>query len=53
MPASSRGGGWVNRPTVICKTAADLRLPPNLIDYAATRAVFSWEAVRAELRISR
>jgi acetyl-CoA synthetase len=39
----------VNRPTVICKTAADLRLPPNLIDYAATRAVFSWEAVRAEL----
>jgi len=39
----------VNRPTVICKTAADLRLPPNLIDYAATRAAFSWEAVRAEL----
>ena len=39
----------MNRPTVICKTAADLRLPPNLIDYAATRAVFSWEAVRAEL----
>jgi acetyl-CoA synthetase len=39
----------VNRPTVICKAAADLRLPPNLIDYAATRAAFSWEAVRAEL----
>ncbi|MBK9595584.1 MAG: acetate--CoA ligase [Rhodocyclales bacterium] len=39
----------MNRPTVICKTAADLRLPPNLIDYAATRAAFSWEAVRAEL----
>ena len=39
----------MDRPTVICKTAADLRLPPNLIDYAATRAAFSWEAVRAEL----
>ena len=39
----------MNRPTVICKAAADLRLPPNLIDYAATRAAFSWETVRAEL----
>ncbi|MBK7135640.1 MAG: acetate--CoA ligase [Rhodocyclales bacterium] len=39
----------MNRPTIICKAAADLRLPPNLADYAATRAAFSWEAVHAEL----
>jgi acetyl-CoA synthetase len=39
----------VDRPTIIRKTAADLRLPPNLADYAATRAAFSWDAVRAEL----
>ena len=39
----------MNRPTVICKAAADLRLPPNLTDYAATHAAFSWEAARAEL----
>ncbi len=39
----------MDRPTIIRKTAADLRLPPNLTDYAATRAAFSWDAVRAEL----
>jgi len=39
----------VDRPTIIRKTATDLRLPPNLTDYAATRAAFSWDAVRAEL----
>jgi acetyl-CoA synthetase len=39
----------VERPTIIRKTASDLRVPPNLADYAATRAAFSWEAVRAEL----
>jgi acetyl-CoA synthetase len=46
---SSPGEEAVERPTVIRKTAADLRLPPNLADYAATRAAFSWDAVRAEL----
>jgi len=39
----------VDRPLIIRKTAADLRVPPNLSDYAATRAAFSWDAVRAEL----
>jgi acetyl-CoA synthetase len=39
----------VDRPTIIRKTAADLRVPPNLADYAATRAAFSWKAARAEL----
>jgi acetyl-CoA synthetase len=39
----------MDRPSIIRKTAADLRVPPNLSDYAATRAAFSWEAVRAEL----
>ena len=39
----------MQRPAIIRKTSADLRLPPNLTDYAATRAAFSWEAVRAEL----
>jgi acetyl-CoA synthetase len=39
----------VERPAIIRKTASDLRVPPNLADYAATRAAFSWEAVRAEL----
>ena len=39
----------MDRPAIIRKTAADLRLPPNLADYAATRAAFSWDAVRAEL----
>ncbi len=37
------------RPSIIRKTTADLRVPPNLADYAATRAAFSWEAARAEL----
>ena len=39
----------MDRSTIIRKTATDLRLPPNLTDYAATRAAFSWNAVRAEL----
>ncbi|MDT3737351.1 MAG: acetate--CoA ligase [Denitratisoma sp.] len=39
----------MDRPLIIRKTAADLRVPPNLSDYAATRAAFSWDAVRAEL----
>ena len=39
----------MGRPAIIRKTAADLRVPPNLADYDATRAAFSWEAARAEL----
>ena len=39
----------MDRPAIIRKTAADLRVPPNLADYAATREAFSWDAVRAEL----
>jgi acetyl-CoA synthetase len=35
----------MDRPSVIRKTAADLRLPPNLADYAATRASFRWPPV--------
>jgi acetyl-CoA synthetase len=39
----------MDRPAIIRKTAADLRRPPNLADYAATCAAFSWDAVRAGL----
>ncbi|GIK24805.1 MAG: acetate--CoA ligase [Betaproteobacteria bacterium] len=39
----------MERLTIIRKTAAELRVPPNLVDYEATRAAFSWDAVRAEL----
>jgi acetyl-CoA synthetase len=42
-------GKDVSRPLIIRKTAADLRVTPNLTDYDATRAAFSWDAVRAEL----
>ena len=37
------------RPTIIHKTAADLRVPPNLADYRAERASFSWETARTHL----
>ncbi len=37
------------RPSIIRKSAAALRLPPNLADYDAQRRDFSWDAVRAEL----
>jgi len=33
----------------IAKPAEALRVPPNLADYAAVRAAFSWEGARAEL----
>jgi acetyl-CoA synthetase len=33
----------------IVKSPAALRVPPNLADYAAVRASFSWEAARREL----
>ena len=39
----------MDRPSIIRKTAVDLHVPPNLADYDATRAAFSWDAVRAEL----
>jgi acetyl-CoA synthetase len=37
------------RPAVIRKTAADLRLPPNLADWEGERRTFSWDAVWGEL----
>src|SRR5574338_151377 len=39
----------MQRAAIIHKTAADLPVPPNLVDYAATCAGFSWDAARAEL----
>uniref|UniRef100_UPI0035B4898B AMP-binding protein n=1 Tax=Thauera aminoaromatica TaxID=164330 RepID=UPI0035B4898B len=39
----------MQRSAIIHKTAADLAVPPNLADYAATCAGFSWDAARAEL----
>ncbi len=39
----------VMRDALIRKTAADLRVAPNMADWALTRATFSWEQVRAEL----
>ena len=38
-----------NRPAVLRKTAADRRVAPNLADYEAARAAFSWDAARREL----
>ncbi len=39
----------MERPNIIHKTAADLRVPPNLADDAGERVAFSWSAVRSEL----
>ena len=36
-------------PEIIKKHLSDLSLPPNLPDYAAARANFTWEAARAQL----
>jgi acetyl-CoA synthetase len=35
--------------SIIRKTAADLRLPPNLADYEGERRGFAWDRVRGEL----
>ena len=35
--------------SIIRKTSADWRLPPNLTDYAGERRLFSWEDVRRRL----
>ena len=37
------------RPALIRKSASDFRVPPNLRDYEAGRAAFSWDSVRREL----
>jgi len=39
----------VTRPPVIRKQPADLTVAPNLSDYAAERAAFSWQAARRAL----
>jgi acetyl-CoA synthetase len=39
----------MQRPSVIRKTARDLRVPPHLADYEAERARFRWEAERERL----
>ena len=39
----------MERPSIIRKTVADLTVTPNLVDYAAVRAAFSWSAARGEL----
>ena len=39
----------MERPSIIRKTVADLRVPPNLADYAKECAAFSWQAARGEL----
>jgi acetyl-CoA synthetase len=39
----------MDRPATIAKAAAGLHVAPNLLDYAATRAAFTWESVRREL----
>ena len=35
----------MERSPVLRKTAHDLRVPPNLVDFEATRAAFSWDEV--------
>src|SRR5512135_144046 len=39
----------MERPDVIRKTPGAQRVAPNLADYAAARAAFSWDAARREL----
>ena len=39
----------MERPAVIRKTGAGRRVAPNLADYTAARAAFSWDAARREL----
>jgi acetyl-CoA synthetase len=39
----------MGRPAIIHKLPADLALPPNLADYAATCRAFSWDEARREL----
>jgi acetyl-CoA synthetase len=39
----------MERPSIIRKSAEELRLPPNLADYALVRAGFSWAAARSQL----
>ena len=39
-------------PSLIRKTAADLRVTPHLADYEAERRAFTWDAVRRELHAS-
>ena len=39
----------MQRMASIQKTPSDLRIPPNLVDYEAARAGFSWEAMRQRL----
>ncbi len=43
--------GQIDSTDVIRKTAADLRVPPMLADYAAQRRAFSWDAAQRELGI--
>ncbi len=40
---------WMERPDVIRKSPGAQRVAPNLADYAAARAAFSWDAARREL----
>jgi len=39
----------MDRPAIIRKTTSDMRVPPNLADYAAARKAFTWNAAQAEL----
>ena len=39
----------MGRPALIHKSPADLAVPPNLADYAATCRAFSWDAARREM----
>lgn len=40
----------MDRPAILHKTAADLRVPPHLADYAAQCRAFRWEDARAALQ---
>ncbi|MBE0550528.1 MAG: acetate--CoA ligase [Rubrivivax sp.] len=40
----------MERPALIRKTAADLRVPPNLADYEAQCGAFSWDSARSSLQ---
>ena len=39
----------MDRPSVIRKTAHDLRVTPNLVDYEGARRMFTWAGARAAL----
>ncbi len=50
--AQATGRHMIDRPQTISRDPSQLRLRPNLQDWAREREVFSWDALRAELQFA-